>query len=62
MGRLRFANTRMMRQKPTRDPNSNMASPARSRSPVGTGECGTSAVLVSERPSPSGKEYSDPSS
>ena len=52
----------MTRQKPTRLPYSNMPSAARSR-PVTPGLLAPASVSVaSEKPSPSGTEYSEPSS
>lgn len=62
IGTPRSANSRAMRQKPTRVPYSYMLSAARSRSPMGTRGAETSVSAVSERPSPSPIEYSEPSS
>ncbi len=62
IGICRSAKRRMIRQKPAREPYSNIPSAARSRSPAGTGELGTSTRPMSVRPSPFSNEYSEPSS
>ena len=61
-GRLRSWKLRITRQKPTRLPYSNMPSAARSRPVTLWGAPPASVSVASEKPSPSGTEYSEPSS